>query len=588
MRRLFTAPRVTAGVTLAALVGLAVALGLRTTPPVQSAEKPAVVFEHAMFGGTPARNFVQPNEKFAPVQLMPVKDEAGKELKPADAVIKWQADLGSRAYGGPTVAGGKIFVGTNNEKPRNPRDAKKNADGDVEPIDMGVLMCFEEATGKFLWQAVHDKLPGGPVVDWPREGICSSPLVEGDRVYYVSNRCTLVCADVNGAANGRQGKPLQFLDGSTKKLKPAYDSPTDADILWELDMIGTLGVFPHNMSASSPLMVGDILYIVTANGVDEGHINIPSPQAPSFIAVDKKTGKVLWTKNDPGKQIMHGQWSNASYADIKGVRQVIFPGGDGILRGYKPETGELLWQFDCNPKDTKYELGGTGTRNDFIGTPVIYNGLVYIGVGQDPEHFSGVSHFWCIDPSRATAAAKDITPKVDNFDPKDPQNAGSGLVWHYGGNDKRKLVPRDFVFGRTMSSAAVIDDVLYIGELQGPVHALDAKTGKKFWQYDLKGAIWGSTIFVDGKVYVATESGDLFTFKHVKAPKVIDDTDIPDAADGKDFNVKSKAKRKLVEAEYLLGKCEFPAAIRSTPVVVNGVMYVMTESILYALEAAMK
>ena len=219
---------------------------------------------------------------------------------------------------------------------------------------------------------------------------------------------------------------------------------------------------------------------------------------------------------------------------------------------------------------------------------MIYNDLVYIGVGQDPEHFSGIGHFWCIDPAKATADNKDLSPRDELFDAKDPKNAASGLVWHYGGADKRKFVPRDFTFGRTMSSAAIIDDVLYIGELQGYVQALDAKTGKKFWQYDLKGAIWGSTIVVDGKVYIATESGDLFAFKHVKGPKVIDEIDVPDATDNKDFNTKLKAKRKLVEAEYLLGKCEFDAPIRSTPVVVNGVMFVMTEKTLYALEAPKK
>ena len=52
-------------------------------------------------------------------------------------------------------------------------------------------------------------------------------------------------------------------------------------------MIGKLGVFPHNLSDCSPLIVGDDLYVVTANGVDEGHINVPAPTAPSFIKVDK-------------------------------------------------------------------------------------------------------------------------------------------------------------------------------------------------------------------------------------------------------------------------------------------------------------
>ena len=105
--------------------------------------------------------------------------------------IKWVAELGSKAYGGPVVSGGKVFVGTNNEKPRNPRDIDK----DGKPIDKGIVMCFNEADGQFLWQAVHDKLAAGRVNDWPMEGICSTPLVEGNRVYYVSNRCEVVCAE---------------------------------------------------------------------------------------------------------------------------------------------------------------------------------------------------------------------------------------------------------------------------------------------------------------------------------------------------------------------------------------------------------
>src|SRR5262249_7888861 len=146
---------------------------------------------------------------------------------------------------------------TNNERPRNARDTKKNADGDVEPIDKGILMVFEEKTGKFLWQAVHDKLPNGNVTDWPKEGLCSTPLVEGNPGYYVNNRCTVVCADVDGFANGNDG--IQ-----TEK----YTTATDVDIIWEYDMIGKEDVFPHNMSAGCPLIVGDVLYTVTANGVD--------------------------------------------------------------------------------------------------------------------------------------------------------------------------------------------------------------------------------------------------------------------------------------------------------------------------------
>ena len=532
--------------------------------------------DHVTFGGTPARNMVNLTDK-----------NIIDKPNPEDAEqILWKTELGSRAYGGPIVADGKVFVGTNNERPRNKRDQIKNADGDIEPVDKGIVMAFDEKTGKFIWQAVHDKLPSGQVNDWPKEGVCATPHVDGDKIYYSSNRCTIVCAYVDGRSKGAEGIETKFKD------------KTDAAIVWEYDMIKELGVFPHNMTAASPLMVGDILFIVTANGVDENHINIPAPNAPSFIALDKNTGKLLWKRNDPGRNIMHGQWANPTYAEVDGVKQVIFPGGDGYLYAVTPATGELLWKFDANPKDTKYDLGGAGNKSDFIGTPVFYDNKLYIGTGQDPEHFSGIAHFYCIDLKKALANAKknkeqDVSPELVDKEEKlkdgnvkitGKPNPDSAVVWQYGGIDKRKFVPREYIFGRTMSTACIVDDVLYISELQGYLHCLDAKTGKKFWQYDTKSAIWGSAYYADGKVFLATEGGDLFVFKHDKTPKVMDELDNPGVADQKAYNTAMKATRKKVEAEYLIHKVEFEAPIRSTPVVANGILYVMSEKSLYAFK----
>lgn len=547
------------------------AIPLRAQPPAGSGES-----DHTMFGGTVSRNMVNLKDKLAKFPKEAPKWDNEEEAKKWEKEwVLWKAELGSRAYGGPTVAGGKVYVGTNNERARNPRDTKKNADGEVERIDRGIMMVFDEKTGKFLWQSVHDKLPNLNVTDWPKEGLCSSPTVEGDRVYYVSNRCTVVCADVNGFANGNDGVQTE-----------QYKTPTDVDIIWEYDMIKTEDVFPHNMSAGCPLIVGDLIYTVTANGVDENHINLPSPLAPSFLCLDKKTGKRIWKSNLPGKNIMHGQWSNPTYAEIDGIKQVIFPGGDGWLRGFVPETGELIWQFDANPKGTVYELGGTGDKNDFIGTPVIYNNHVYIGVGQDPEHSTGIANFYCFKPNKKGDISKFLEgPKDKDGKVTEKPNPNSCEVWRYGWTEGRKWAPRDFKFGRTMSTAAIVDDIIYISELQGYLHCLDAKTGEMYWQYDVKASIWGSPYYIDGKVILAAENGDMWIFKHDKKPQKIDGVEAAkDAPDMKAARAIQKAKRTEVEKAYVLAKVEFPHMIRSTPIVANGVLFVMTESELFAIK----
>ena len=68
------------------------------------------------------------------------------------------------------------------------------------------------------------------------------------------------------------------------------------------------------------------------------------------------------------------------------------PAATAGCAAFDPPTGKLLWKFDGNPKDAVYELGGTGTRSDFVmAAPVVADGKVYIGIGQDPEHIDRAS-----------------------------------------------------------------------------------------------------------------------------------------------------------------------------------------------------
>ncbi len=419
--------------------------------------------------------------------------------------IKWRQTLGSQSYGGPVIAGDHIYVGTNNEGRRDP---------DIEG-DKGVMMAFRLADGEFLWQSVHDKLPSGRVHDWPLQGICSGPYVEGDRLYYVSNRAELVSAHAQGFLDGDNHGPFQ---------SETYAGEHAGDIVWMLDMIEQLDVFPHNLAAGNPIAVGDLLFTVTGNGVDEGHINIPAPFAASFIAVDKSSGKLAWESSLPGDRILHGSWSNPAYGVVGGKAQVIFPGGDGWLYSLEPKTGDLIWKFDANPKDSVWELGGAGTRNNLISTPVIWEDKVYIGVGQDPEHGEGEGNFWVID---ATGSG-DVTE--------------SGVVWHRGGED----------FHRTISTAAVHDGLVYIADLSGFVYCLDARTGEHYWTYDAFAAIWGSAFAADGKVYIGDEDGDVAILKQGKTLEVID--------------------------EINMG-----SAVYTTPVARDGVLYIASRNSLFAI-----
>ncbi len=449
----------------------------------------------AMFGGTYSRNMVSSETG------LPDDWDADTNMN-----IKWMQPLGSQSYAGPVVFDGKVFMGTNNEGVRNPKYTG----------DKGNVMAFVAETGEFLWQSVHDKLSAGRVNDWPLQGVCSTPFIEGDRMWYLSNRAEVVCLDINGFYDDENDGPM---------TDEANKGKTDADFIWSYDMIEELDVFPHNLATSSPLVAEDLVFIVTGNGVDEGHVLIPSPDAPSFIAVNKNTGELVWESALPGENILHGQWANPTYGVIDGRAQVIFPGGDGWLYSFAPKTGELLWKFDCNPKESVWELGGLGTRNNLIGTAVIWDDKVYIGVGQDPEHGESTGHLYAIDAS----GSGDVTD--------------THVVWRREGED----------YNRTISTVAIDDGILYAADLSGFLYCLDAKTGEHYWTYDTFAAVWGSPFVADGKVYLGDEDGDIVILKAGKTKEVL-----------KEVNMGS--------------------AVYTTPVAKDGVLYVGARNRLFAIE----
>lgn len=250
---------------------------------------------------------------------------------------------------------------------------------------------------------------------------------------------------------------------------------------------------------------------------------------------------------------MHAQWSSPSVVHVGGRPQIVFPGGDGWLRGFEPKTGKLLWKFDCNPKDAVYTFNGRGTRNDFVAPVVVHEGSIYATVGQDPEHGDGVGRLWCIDPSKAGPTNIDLSPVKDNFDPNAPVNAKSGLVWHFGGNAPGTTEKdNDFVFRRSLSFCAVHGRLLFVADFRGFIHCLDSATGRRHWEYDAVADIWGSPLWADGKIYIGTEEGEVLVFDAGKACR-------------------------------LISKIEMSEQVYGTLVAANGTLYVKTRDRLYAI-----
>ncbi len=402
--------------------------------------------------------------------------------------VRWGVKIGTGLFSTPSVAGGKVFL------------------GGLAGTE-GIFVCFDAATGERLWQwqaparDIPDSIGGFSIglSTIPQQiGVCSSAAVEDDRLYFVSNRCDLLCLDV-------AAQPDESGHGPAREV-------------WCYDMMEQLGVFPCDASNGCPLIVGDLLYVTTCNGVDRntfGHPErekeraIPAPNAPNLIVVDKRSGRLVATDNAPiMPNILHGQWSSPSLGTVDGRALVFYGGGDGVCYAFEALTSvpdqptqlKTVWTYDCVPPEYKAagdddpithyclddrRVQGTLNKHDgqFVGrseiiaTPVFLNNRVYVAIGRDPAHGRGRGALHCID---ATGQG-DIT--------------ASGRIWTYQGLD------------RTLSTVSVADGLVYISDVAGRLHCVNADTGEPYWVHDTNCETWGSTLVADGKVYMPTSKG---------------------------------------------------------------------------------
>jgi outer membrane protein assembly factor BamB len=472
-----------------------------------------------MGGRDNTRNPVSPEKN--PATYWQVKDEDNPARN-----IRWSVAVGTRSMGGPVVANGLVWIGTNNERLLDPEIKG----------DRGVLACFRESDGKFLYQYSTPRLDVDKfIADWPGSGLSGSPVTEGDHLWFINNRREIVCLDT---------KPLSLGTGAATEV-------------WKYDLVKEQGVFPnspmipgHN-SLGSLEIYKDLLFAPTGNGVDVDHpgaTKVRAPDAPSLVCLRKDTGKVVWKDNSPGKEIYGGHHASPLVVEIGGKPQVIHAQGDGWIRSFDALTGKLIWKFDTNRKSAKWDwTDQTGeAKHVVVATPVFAEGRVYFAAGREPEFCHGPGRLFCIDPKKAG----DISQELDDGKGKGKPNPNSGLIWDFTKDGDKEID----ILHQTISSVAVHDGLVIAPDRDGFVRCLDAKTGKRYWTHDTRAGHFGDPLIVDGGVFVANDEGFVSILQLSKTYK-------------------------------LLGKREMNAAVFAPPVLANGTLYILTDHRLYAIGA---
>ena len=440
-------------------------------------------------------------------ELLPRKAGANVDKEPQIANVKWSADIGMSLGSEPAISNGLIWVGGSNAKPRDPKITG----------DAGVLFCFRESDGKFLYQYVSPRRKEGRMVDWPRYGIASTPFIENDRIYFCTNRCETVCLNI---------RPL--IEGT--------GLPTE---VWKVDMREKFNIAPgaaHIGSRQlhcSPAVWGDYIYVNTTHTARPFSAKSPAakePKAPpSLICFNKKNGTVKWTDNTPGNSVLGPQWCNPTVVQAGGRDQVIAGQGDGWVRSFDCLSGELIWKFDINEKAARIKHREKYGRKGYylgqvISEPVFKNGRLFLARGFDYEFGACTGRLCCIDPKKTGDLSSELLSANDEV----TANPNTGLIWEFKGSPSgpegaRADEKNPNVMHASSGSVAVHNGFVIASDWAGSIHCLDEKSGKRHWSYDTLSRIYGSPLIMGDTVIVADEDG---TVSRIKLASKMDKSEI--------------------------------------------------------------
>ena len=251
---------------------------------------------------------------------------------------------------------------------------------------------------------------------------------------------------------------------------------------------------PMHGGASSPILAGDLM-IFSADGDED----------PMLMALQTKTGEVAW-KTPRGHEVKRSySFATPLLIDQDGQAVIVSP-ASGMVGGYDPENGKLLWKVS-------YDEGFS-----VVPRPTLMDGVIYISTSF-------------------------MAPKLIAIDLKGAKGnvTDSHVLWK-----AKKHAPKTPSFIAT-------DGVLYVLDDTGALNCFDGKTGDVKWKEKLLGNYSASPVLANGVLYCFTEDGVCYLMK-----------------------VSPKGGELLMELDI-------EERILSSPAVVDGALYLRTETHLWKI-----
>ncbi|MDP6360342.1 MAG: PQQ-binding-like beta-propeller repeat protein [Planctomycetota bacterium] len=339
--------------------------------------------------------------------------------------VAWKLKLPGPAGATPVVWDDKVFL--------------SSADGK----DL-ILICVS-TDGKELWRR---KISSGDRAIRRDEGnyASPSPVTDGKHVWCMMANGDTACFDFEGKE------------------------------VWKRKLSQTFGPFknPFGM-VSTPLLHGKALYLQLIHG----NIRTPAADEARIVAVDKLTGKDIWThvrKSDAYSENKHSYASPMLYDD--GQQRFLITHGADYATGIDLESGKEIWRLGgLNPqKDPKKRYHRTLR---FVSSPAAGDGIIVVPTAKNGPVFA------------IKADAKgDVT------------------------GDKKAILWKRAMNTPDVPCPLIRDGLVYLCRENGNLICMDAKTGKEHYQERTHVQRHrASPVFADGKIYLSARDGKVSVVK---------------------------------------------------------------------------